>query len=138
MNVKFAPQLKSSDLSVGHFDKMKVHSAYHVFNDKVAKGLNFLVFTGELNEDCAATAWFVKVVNRWFTLVSNRSRVLALSLKNPDAYKQAIDDLKLMIEVVSGMSFSTWKVVQTHIIIGTSFILELQEDLLTEIMILCV
>lgn len=130
MNVKFAPKLKSCDLSAGHFDKMKVHSAYHVFNDKVAEGLNFLVFTGELNEDCAATAWFVKVVNRWFTLVSNRSRVLALSLKNPDAYKQAIDDLKLMIEVVSGMSFGTWKVVQTHIIIATSSILELQEDLL--------
>ena len=40
-DLKLAPKLKLSDLKSGHFDKMKVSGALHVFSNSVSSGLKF-------------------------------------------------------------------------------------------------
>ena len=42
-DLKFAPNLKLSDVETGHFQRMKVSSAMHVFSNLVASAITFVV-----------------------------------------------------------------------------------------------
>jgi len=129
--LKFVPKLNDKETSNHHFRKMNLPNAKCMLDDKVGATLDFLVYCGETGDESSTTAWFVRLLNRWFKLVTSRNLQLALSKRNVEAYKKAIADLQKVTEVMRGIRVNgLWKVVQTHIIMATEAILEIQEILL--------
>jgi len=113
---------------------MKVVSATNVINEGTAAGLYQLVIEEELPPEAQTTAWFVKLLVRWFQLMTNRSLQLALSQKHPDKYEEAIGTLQLCCDVCRRMVVGGggWKSAQTHFIICTESMLGLQDHLLSK------
>ena len=83
-----APKLSNSsiDVSSGHFEKMNVGSAMHLFSKSVSAGLKYLVEKEGYSQDLLTTAWFIETVDHWLDLMSSRHPVLALSKKNLTSY----------------------------------------------------
>lgn len=81
---------------------MKVSTARSVISRRTAIGLNAY---GKITEDSKilTTAFFIFLVDNWFTIVTNRSRKLAFSKKNEDAYNKAIEHLKFIAYVCQHM-----------------------------------
>ncbi|KAK3907896.1 Transposable element P transposase [Frankliniella fusca] len=131
MDCRFAPRLTRKDLSKSHFNKMNTASACHIFGDKTAAALDFLADEKVFDSECKTTAWFIKLINKWFSILSSRSIVKALSLKNREAYDEAICVLQLVIEVFSTLSVgNNWKPVQTHVIMATAALIQISSHLL--------
>lgn len=133
MDIRFAPKLKKKDLSKGHFSKMNVASACHIFHDKTAAAIDFLADEEVFDLESKTTAFFIKIVNKWFSILSSRSLVRALSLRNMDAYQEAMSSLRLAMEVFCSMTVgSAWKPAQTHLIMATEALIEISYILLYE------
>lgn len=131
MDVTFVPRLSEKDLSKSHFSKMGTSGACHIFSDKSAAAMEFLVEENVFEEECKTTAWFISVMNKWFSIVTSRSLVHALSKRNLEAYNEAITVMNLVIEIFTNMKVgNAWKPVQTHIVMATRALLELQQELL--------
>lgn len=72
-DVDFASKKKSS-----HFDKMKVFSSTKFVNHNNASALRLFAKVAN-RPDVLATAFFIECLAKWFSLSTNRSRVLAFS-----------------------------------------------------------
>ncbi|KMQ88906.1 squamous cell carcinoma antigen recognized by t-cells 3-like protein [Lasius niger] len=72
-----------------HFSTMKISTARSVICQRTAVGLNIYAKTVG-DSKILTTAFFISLVNRWFDLVTNRSRKLALSKKNEEAMPLSI------------------------------------------------
>lgn len=132
-DLQLVPGLTLKDLKPSHFSKMKVKSAVKVLNPRTASALQYLVMKGIVPESFETTAWFVKLVNRWFQLMSSRSLYVALGLKDKEVYCEAIEHLKLVITVFESATIpGGWKPVQSHVLFATQAILEIQHHLLIE------
>lgn len=137
--LKLAPNLKLSSLNKPkHFAKMKVANALHIISNSVAKGLLYMVEMDEMPSDLVKeakdTAWFLSLMNSWFDIMSSRSPVMALSLKNQSRYEEAIEVLNTVIYVVKNMRIGDgqWKPVQTGILLSTHSVISLSQHLLGE------
>jgi hypothetical protein len=127
------PGLTLKDFNSTHFSKMKVKSSHKVINHKVSSSLSYLVLKGVVPTAFETTAWFIKLVNRWFGLLTSRSCSLALGRKDEAAYQAALDHLRLVITVFEGLKIpGGWKPVQSHIIFCTKSMLEIQDHLINE------
>lgn len=72
------PKLSEEDLIPNHFQKMKVGKSRNVINHDVCTALKFL--SEELNKsEYVTTAWFIDTVDKWFSLMTSRHPVLAIS-----------------------------------------------------------
>ncbi|XP_034246693.1 uncharacterized protein LOC117648325 [Thrips palmi] len=132
-SLQMVPGLTFKDLSTTHFSKMKVKSSHKVINHKVGAALSYLVLKGLVPEAFETTAWFIKLMNRWFELTTSRSCQLAFGLKNEVAYNAAVDHLKLVVTVFQGVNIAGgWKPVQSHIIFSTKSLLEITDHLIRE------
>jgi hypothetical protein len=136
-DIKLAPKLKNSDIAGGHFSKMKVSSAMHVFSNSVAAGLKFMVENSLIRETSSLqaldTAWFISLMNQWFDIMSSRSIKMALSKSDISAYNNARALLQHVITIFSDLSIGDgrWKPVQSAIIMSTSSVLALSDDILS-------
>jgi hypothetical protein len=128
------PKLTVEDLTTrNHFRKMNVGKALNLYSNCVSAGLQYLVEKEGRPTSYNTTAWFVKLVDSWFNLMSSRHPIMALSKKNSDAYKSATTLLNDFIDVIQDVQFGekpTWKPVQTGLILSTSSVLELCNNLL--------
>lgn len=134
LHLKISPKLTAKTLTPGHFDKMKVSNAMSFFSHSNAAGLEYLVQAHSHSNDLLTTAWFLKTINHWFDLVSSRRLVTALSWKDPASYTQATDFLRRVIALFESLSIGEkgmWKPVQTGIILTTTSILDISEQLLS-------
>jgi hypothetical protein len=132
-SIQLVPGLTFKDYHSTHFSKMKVKSVRKLVNPRTAAALQYLVVKGIVPEAFETTAWFLKLMNRWFQLMSSRNLQCALGFRNKQAYNEAIEHLKLVIFVFKYMVIpGGWKAVQSHIIFATSSILEIQDYLLNE------
>lgn len=135
-DLKLAPKLKQSDIAGGHFSKMKVSSAMHVFSNSVSAGLKFMVKHNLIQPKgqkvALDTAWFIDKMNRWFDLMSSRSVKLALSKHDVVAYDSAITFLKEVVSMFSAISIGDgrWKPVQTAVILSTESVIKLSDEVL--------
>lgn len=129
--LQLVPGLTFKDLSATHFSKMKVKSSLKVVNPRTAAALKYLVVKGLVPEAFETTAWFLKLMNRWFQLMTSRNLQFALGLKNEKVYKEALEHLGLVIFVFKYMKIpGGWKPVQSHVIFASKAILEIQDYLL--------
>ena len=85
-DLKPAPGLNEQHLEPSHFDKMKVSLALNVFNKAVSAGLKLLVENNYLEKNALTTAWFIDFISTWFTIMSSRHSVLAISKFNEEKY----------------------------------------------------
>ena len=86
MDLKFAYKLTSEHLDEKHFNKMKVSRATSVMNHDVSCGLKFIA--SEIKDDSVlTTAWFIGIVDKWFTLMTSRNPGMALSMKNDKVFQ---------------------------------------------------
>jgi len=133
VDLKIAPRLKARNIHANHFDKMKVGTSTNVLNDKTGVGLCLLVAENVVPTEFSTTAFFCQLMTKWFSYVTSRTRELALSLHNREAFDQAIGVIRLVRDVFLGMKVGTgesWKPAQTHVVLACEVVLSLVEDLL--------
>lgn len=128
------PKLSQHDLMPNHFQKMKVGNSKNVINHDLNTALRFL--STELNKsEYTTTAWFIDLVDKWFSLMTSRHPVLAISKLQPDIYEKTIQFLKNFINIITNLEVGhkrIWKPSQTGAILATSSILDIQKLYLDE------
>ncbi|KAK3914516.1 Transposable element P transposase [Frankliniella fusca] len=132
---QLVPGLTLKNLDPNHFSKMKVKTSLNLLSNRLAATLKYLALKGIVPEEFEATAWFIKLMNRWFQLMTSRNLYHALGLRNMDAYNQALEHLQLVVMVFRNMSVGSdgyWKPVQSHVVFATMAILEIQKFLIYE------
>lgn len=130
-----APKLTKKDIEPTHFQKMNVGSAMHVFSNSTSAGLRYLVARENRSKDYLTTAWFIETINHWFDLMNSRHPVLALSKAKEEKYVAATSFLKMVITLFSGIGIGAnreWKPVQTGVILSTTSVLALANDILQD------
>lgn len=113
-----------------HFDKMKVSKATSVINMDVAASLLYLVENEDYHSSYKTTAWFIRQVSKWFTLMSSRDPVVALSKFNPEKYLETLQFLNKFMDLFRNIKIGyrkTWKPCQSGVLIATQSILDLQD-----------
>ena len=131
--IKLAPNVSRSTIHPSHFEKMKVSGVLHLFSNSVSSGIRYLVAHEGRSADYLTTAWFLEVCNKWFDLMSSRHPVMALSKENPEKYQAAVSFLRFVIKLFAEIKIGEkghWKPVQTGVIMATTSVLHLQEELL--------
>jgi len=134
--LKLAPKLKLEMFqSASHFRKMNVGNALNIFSKSVSAGLRYLVQEQEYSKDLLTTAWYVDAVDTWFNLMSSRHPVNALSQKHLAAYETARNHLTNFMTTTHQMQIGeklTWKPVQSGIMLTTTSVLNICDDLLDD------
>lgn len=132
---KIATKLRKSSLQTkNNFFAMKVTTARSVICHRTAIGLN--VYAKTTGNPKILTTYFISLVDRWFTLVTNRSGKLALSKNKENVYNKAIEDIKLTAYIFQHMKIGTkghWKPVQTGLLMTVECVLLLQNYFLNEV-----
>lgn len=132
LQFKLVPKLSEADLMPSHFQKMKVRTSTNVISRPVSSALRFLSNELKITE-YNTTAWFIDIIETWFTLMSSRHPSVALSLKNMQAYDEAISHLQKTMSIFQRMNVGSrnlWKPSQTGLLISTKSMLDIQEDCL--------
>jgi len=128
--LKVAPRLNEDNLHCkGHFSTMNVSTSRAVVNHRTGVGLKKLSKVAQ-QPSYISTAWFVLLLNDFFSIVTSRTRVLALSKTDPIAYKKAIATLKKASYVFRHMRVGEkghWKPAQKGVLILVASILALQK-----------
>lgn len=132
--LKVAPHMSDIHLSDGHFTKMKVNIAVQFFREAPV-AIRYRVSQGQLPAQAETTAWFCELVSEWFTLMSARHPVVALSNFDATKHQAAIEKLNITActfrEMTMG-STSHWKPSQAGLITSTTVVYQLQHELLNE------
>ncbi|KAM7285678.1 hypothetical protein ISCGN_032565 [Ixodes scapularis] len=113
---------------------MKVNIAVQFFRD-VPAAIRYRVDRGQLPFEAESTAWFCELASRWFTLVSSRHPVVALSHLDLQQHPTAIRTLYLTARTFRQMKMGViayWKPSQAGVISSTTVVYQLQEDLLND------
>jgi len=105
-DLKPAPKLTAKHLDPGHFEKMKVSNAMAVFSSSVSAALRLMVETENWDVSFLTTAWFLETINHWFDLMSSRHPILALSKFNEAKYCEAVDFLRLIVDMFEHIRIS--------------------------------
>lgn len=132
-DLKIAHGLSAIHVSTGHFTTMKVGIAVQFFRE-APPGIRYLIQKGHLPVEAEATAWFLELVWKWYTLMSSRCPVVALSKIDPSKYQGAVDTLMLAQDTLRHMKMGPtahWKPSQAGLLISTSVVLSLAEELLS-------
>lgn len=130
-DLKIANGLSDVHLSTGHFTKMKVSIAVQLFREAPA-GIRYLIRIGKLTAEAESTAWFFELLWKWYSLMSSRHPVLALSKIDVGKYEEAIATLRLAEHTLRHVKMGTanWKPSQAGLLISTTVVLSLAEELL--------
>ncbi|KAM7298224.1 uncharacterized protein ISCGN_018634 [Ixodes scapularis] len=132
--LKVAPGLSEIHVSQGHFTKMKVNIAIQFFRE-ASTAIRYRVSQGQLPPEAETTAWFCELVFGWFTLMSSRHPVVAISHFDGNKYRAAIQKLDLAARTFREMNMGEtahWKPSQAGLIASTTVVYQLQEELLNE------
>lgn len=136
-DLKLAHKLTSDHLDDKHFDKMKVSRATTVLSHDVSCGIKFIAEESK-DDSGLTTAWFIELVSKWFSLMTSRNPVMALSKFNKKEYHDTIKFLEEVIvvfrnlRIVGNNNKVIWKPIQTGVILSTTSILNLQQKFLDE------
>lgn len=129
---KAAHRLSESCLRPRQYQKMRVPFAYNLMSNDVSAGLQ--INQKKIGSSVETTAFFCRQVFKWFKLCTSRTISLALSHKNMNEYKEAIEFLKDFIFIIKELDFGSkaLKPYQKGVLMSTTSLLELQEYLIQE------
>lgn len=129
------PKLCINDIkSTNTFSKMRVNKAKNVFSTDISSSLEFLADENHKPE-FLATAWFIKTISKWFSLMTARNCNKALGLKNQEIYNINILFLHEIIDLFKKIKIGPkeiFKPVQRGFILSTTSIINFVEYLLNE------
>ena len=131
--LKLAPKLTVSVLQPSDFEKMNIGLAMNLFSCSVSVALRFLLEKEGIPVGYMTTAWFVDACNHWYDLMSSRHPVMSLSRRKKDAYDAAINFLCSFMDMIAKLDIGDrghWKPVQTGILMSTSFVINMADDIL--------
>ncbi len=134
MALKIAPHLTAAAIGPSHFEKMKVGPALNVFSRATSAGLKYMVQQENRPLSYMTTAWFLKQIDKWFDLMSSRHPITALSRVKMEEYQRAISFLQDIVHLFRGIKIGPkgwWKPVQSGVIMATTSILAIQEEMLS-------
>lgn len=129
---KIAPKLQEHHFQQDNFQKMRVGNSTAIMSYDVACGIEFY---NELSEDKSykTTCWYIRLVTKWFDIMSNRSVKLAFSQRNLEKYNETVQFLEDCVEVFKDMKvgeLNSWKPIQRGLILASTSILQLQQYLI--------
>lgn len=93
-DLKIANKLSDIHIGSGYFTKMKVNVAVQMFRE-APPAVRYLVKRGKQMPEAEATAWFLELLSKWYTLTSSRHPVVALSYFDLSKHEDAVKILKL-------------------------------------------
>ncbi|XP_049271728.1 uncharacterized protein LOC119395051 [Rhipicephalus sanguineus] len=131
-DLKVANKLSDIHIGSGHFTKMKVNVAVQMFRE-APPAIRYLVKQGKLKPEAEATAWFLELVSKWYTLMSSRHPVVALSYFDPSKHEDAVKILQLACTTFCRINMGKtahWKPSQAGLLISTTVVLCLSDELL--------
>jgi len=113
---------------------MKVSKAANIVSTDVSASLQFLVDHENYHSSFKTTAWFIQQVAKWFTLMTSRNPVVALSKFNLEKYNETIQFLHNFMDMFKNIKIGsgTWKPCQTGVLLATKSIIDLQNIFLNE------
>lgn len=130
-----APKVKTSDLkSKNSFSKMRVGRARHILSNAIGSALEMFCQQSS-DPEFEATAFFLKIVDKWFYLVSARRSHEALGVLNRSTYEDNISFLKIVEQLFSSMRVGQkgeFKPFQKGIIISINSIIEMTQYLIEQ------
>lgn len=126
------PKFKIDDIKCNNFSKMKVNKAKNMFSHDVSSSFELLADNNNKPE-FISTAWFVKIVCKWFSLMMSRYHKIALGKKDTNLYSENIDFLHEVINIFTALKIGSggFKPVQRGIMIGIQSVIDLTEYLIT-------
>jgi hypothetical protein len=129
-DLKIAPSLSRHHVEPKQFQKMKVGLAAQLISHSTASALRFAVQADLLPQEALTTAWFLEFVNNWFDVANARCRSQGLFQSSG----AKVQTLLTMLEIAPKLTFSggrnsTWKPIQTGILISTQSLLDLYASL---------
>lgn len=133
-DLKVANKLSDTHIGSGHFTKMKVNVAVQMFRE-APPAIRYLIKQGELKPEAEATAWFLELVSKWYTLMSSRHPVVALSYFDPSKHEDAVKILQLTCTTFCRINMGKtthWKPSQAGLLISTTVVLCLSDELLNK------
>lgn len=80
------------------------------------------------------TAWFLEQIDKWFDLMSSQHSITALSTVKMEEYQRAISFLQDIVHLFRGIKIGPkgwWKPVQSGVIMATTSILAIHEEMLS-------
>ncbi|XP_039303296.1 uncharacterized protein LOC120357257 [Solenopsis invicta] len=133
--LKIAYKLKDTNLHCkNQYNKMKVSTASSVLNKRTETALKtYANYTSD--NSFKTTTFFINLVDRWFNIMTNRSRIFALSKSNIKMYNDVIAHLRKIQQIFRSMLIGKkghWKPVQSGVIMAIESIIELQQYFLNE------
>lgn len=131
-DLKIANKLSDIHVSDGHFAKMKVNIAVQLFRE-APPAIRYLIKLKILDPEAEATAWFFDLVTKWYTLMSSRHPIVALSHFDRAKHQEAVGTLQLACATFTRMNMGAtahWKPSQAGLLVSTTVVLRLSEELL--------
>ena len=133
LNFLLTPRLCQSDIdSKNQFKKMRVNTAKNVLSTNVSSALEFLADENNAPQ-YLTTAWFIKSIAKWFTLMTARHCSIALGKLHIEKFNESVTFLHEFINLFQNLTVGKkeqFKPVQKGIIVTTTSILELTNYLL--------
>lgn len=118
--------LKSIDVNPDHYSKMNVGSAVKFFSVETAAALENAVRMGFLTQDALTTAFFLRLIWKWFEICASKCLKKAITQKNKlhkFEFLQSIIDMFQHIVVGKG-----WKPLNTGMIMATTALMEIAKE----------
>jgi hypothetical protein len=102
-DLKLAPYLCRSVLTPNTFEKMNVSFAFKFFNNDIAAAIHYLILKKVFSESYHTTAWFIKLISKWFYLMSGRHFKSAISHANETVYTDTIQFFNDFKDIICDM-----------------------------------
>ncbi|KAJ8910911.1 hypothetical protein NQ315_014245 [Exocentrus adspersus] len=98
--LKMLPRLKENVWYPSHFEKMCVGLSMALLNHDVAATITHLIRSGKIRESHETTAWFLRILFKWFSIMSSTHASVALSHHNSNIYEETVAFLKEFIDII--------------------------------------
>lgn len=139
LQFKLTPKITKNDITCSTYNKMKVNKARNILSRDVSSAMYFYA-TEKNKQEFKTTAAFIEICSKWFTLITARTPKLALgktrnNKKTEERFVNNIAFLESVVELFRDLRIghkSTFKPVQSGIMITTTSIIQLIKYLITE------
>jgi hypothetical protein len=97
---------------------MNVRLSASLLNSDVAAAISFYVNQNILEKSNETTAWFLRIMHKWFKYMTGRYCKYALSHNNEEKYDEAITFINSVMEIFTKINVEkVWKPYQTGLLL---------------------
>lgn len=101
-SLRLSYKLQDYLFHLSSFQKMRVSTSTNLINNSSSSSLYMAAAESE-DKSLATTAWFVDLLDTWFTVIKSRIRARAFSHSNMASFQDLNDFLKELIDIFCGL-----------------------------------